>query len=214
MEISQLVLLRLLLYSFFFGLATGIFYDVNRIFRVLCGVRYSKRIFTRLYEIRLPIVKRKLKMGISKGFFQSLVINVGDLFCVLFAASGLIVLNYSYNSGRFRFFTVIGVCLGFLFYRFTVGKLLIRIVEPIAFILKYLILSFFIVFSRPFIKIGIFVGKKVKKSIYLYSFTLEKKRRKLYNIEGEVFASANGEESLPAKDSRIRIIVRKGRADE
>jgi hypothetical protein len=80
-----------------------------------------------------------------------------------------------------------GVCFGFLFYRSTIGKIVIIIVEPIALISKYLILSIFTIIGYPFKKLGVIIGKKVKKFIYLYSLSLEKKKRKLYNIEEEVF---------------------------
>ncbi|MBQ2384814.1 MAG: hypothetical protein II292_01255, partial [Clostridia bacterium] len=76
-------------------------------------------------------------MGKSKGFLQSLVINLGDLLCVLVAAIGLILINYGYNSGRFRFFTVAALIAGFFIYRFSVGRLIILITEPVAFICKY-----------------------------------------------------------------------------
>ncbi|MBQ5634604.1 MAG: hypothetical protein IIV11_06955, partial [Clostridia bacterium] len=72
-------------------------------------------------------------MGKSKGFLQSLVINLGDLLCVLVAAIGLILINYGYNSGRFRFFTVAALAVGFIFYRLSIGRLLILVVEPLAF---------------------------------------------------------------------------------
>lgn len=215
MEISQALLLLLLFYSFAFGIATAVFYDANRIIRVLCGVKYSKRAYDRLYGIKLPITKRAVKMGESRGFIKSVVINIGDFLCVLLAAGGLIVLNYSYNNGRFRFFTVIGLCVGFLFYRLTVGRLVMAIAEPIAFICKYCILSIFIVLSRPITKIASFVIKNIKKIIYLCGFTIEKKRKKLYNIKEKVCSLEDGDAALSSKPTKSRISRKKRRrADE
>ncbi len=215
MEISQALLLLLLFYSFALGIATAIFYDANRIIRVLCGVKYSKKAYDRLYAIKLPITKRTVKMGESRGFIKSAVINIGDFLSVLLAAGGLIVLNYSYNNGRFRFFTVIGLCVGFFFYRITVGKIVMAIAEPIAFICKYCFLSIFIFLSRPITKIVSFVSKNIKKVIYLCSLTIEKKRKKLYNINEKVCPLEDGDAALSSKLTKSRFGNKKRRrADE
>ncbi|MBP3369130.1 MAG: spore cortex biosynthesis protein YabQ [Clostridia bacterium] len=213
MEISQRLLLLLLFYSFFWGVASALLYDINRIIRVMCGVKYSKKIYNRLYGIKLPIVKRPVKMGGDRGIIKNAVINVGDFFCVIFAALGIIVLNYSYNNGRFRFFTVIGLCFGFVLYRLTLGKIVIAVAEPIAFLCKYCFLSFFIVFGYPITKIVSFVSKNIKKIVYLCSFTIEKKTKKLYNIEEKVCSLDDGcaEQSLNKKKSRF---VKKKRGQE
>ena len=98
----------------------------------------------------------------------------------------MIVLNYSYNSGEFRGFTVIGTLVGFLAYRFSVGRVTLLLLESSAMLIKYLILSFFAVFLRPFYVIGKNVIKKANKLIFLCTFTLEKRKEKLYNIREEV----------------------------
>lgn len=188
MEISQLLLARLLFNSFLLGIATGIFFDANRIIRVFFGASYTKKRYRRLYEIGLPITHRKIKMGEERGLLSSLVLNVGDFLCVIFASFGIIILCYSYNNGRFRFFCVIGLLAGFALYRLSVGKIFITLFEPMAFILKYSIVSIFTVFGYPIVKFVAFVGEKVKKIIYLYSFTLEKKKDKLYNIKEKVYS--------------------------
>ena len=179
MEISQITLAIMLFYSFLFGIAVGVFYDLNRIVRVFFGVRYTKRAYGRLYGIRLPISKREIVMGKSKGFLQSLVINLGDLLCVLVAAIGLILINYGYNSGRFRFFTVAALIVGFLLYRFGIGRLVILITEPVAFICKYVFLSICDLLLSPLRKFCILIYKFVKKISSLYIFTLENKIKKL-----------------------------------
>jgi hypothetical protein len=210
MEISQITLAIMLFYSFLFGIVVGVFYDLNRIVRVFFGVRYTKRAYGRLYGIRLPVSKREMVMGKSKGFLQSLVINLGDLLCVLVAAIGLILINYGYNSGRFRFFTVAALAVGFLFYRLSIGRLLILLVEPLAFICKYLFLSICDLLYLPLRKFCILIYKFVKKISSLYIFTLENKIKKLYNIREKVFLSDGVEEDPSEIDKSKRWRYKKG----
>ncbi len=183
MEISPLVLAQMLLCSFFFGIGVGAFCDAWRIFRVFLGERFSKKEFSGLYSIKLPFVKKSLFPKQRKPhFFRSITVFAGDFFCVIFATLGLIVINYSYNDGRFRFFSVIGLVLGFLLYRVTLGRLIMLISEPIAFIIKYIFLSFFVILCIPFKKIMDFVIKSLHKICFLCIFTLEKKIKKYYNV--------------------------------
>ena len=194
MEVSQITLAVMLLYSFLFGIMIGIIYDLNRIIRVIFGVRYTKK-YSRLYSLGLPVSKKNVIMGRSHGFWQSLVINLGDLLCVIAAALGLILINYGYNSGRFRFFTVAALIVGFVIYRFSIGRIIILITEPLAFICKYIFLSICDILALPMRKIGRFIFKIVKKISSLYIFTLENKIKKLYNIRGRVFLSAETKKS-------------------
>ena len=210
MEISQITLAIMLFYSFLFGIAVGVFYDLNRIVRVFFGVRYTKRAYGRLYGIRLPISKREIVMGKSKGFLQSLVINLGDLLCVIVAAIGLILINYGYNSGRFRFFTVAALIVGFLLYRFGIGRLVILITEPVAFICKYVFLSICDLLLSPLRKICNPIYEFVKKISSLYIFTLENKIKKLYNIREKVFLSEGGQDEPEAADNSTRWRYKKG----
>jgi cell division protein FtsB len=123
---------------------------------------------------------------------------------VLVAAIGLILINYGYNSGRFRFFTVAALAVGFLFYRLSIGRLLILLVEPLAFICKYLFLSICDLLYLPLRKFCILIYKFVKKIFSLYIFTLENKIKKLYNIREEVFLSDGVEEDPSEIDKSKR----------
>ena len=186
MEISQIQLARLLIYSFFFGLITGLFYDLNRALRVMLGVRYSKSVYRKMYAWRLPIVKKELRTGKAGIVLQNVIINIGDFFSIIFAVCGLITLNYAYNDGRFRFFTVGGIAAGILMYRLTMSKLMMLVVEPLIYLIRYLVTSIIVVLVSILKTIGVFFGKKTKKIARLYSFTLEKRKEKLYNINGDV----------------------------
>ena len=209
MEISQIMLTLLLLYSFLFGIAVGIFYDCCRIIRVLAGKRYSKKGYKRLDTLKFPIIKRTLFAPKEDGVLQSVLIFLSDLICVTFCTVGIIVLNYAYNSGRFRFFTVIGVLIGFFIYKYTVGRLIMLIAEPMLLLLRFIVVSIFIILCAPFYKIVNKLCKIVKKIISLYIFTLEKKRKKLYNIDGEVFANEDEPKASRSADLKTSLHIKK-----
>jgi hypothetical protein len=202
MEISQITLALLTLYASILGVAIGVLYDVNRIIRVMLGARYRRNLYSKLYSLRLPIIKKPISFEGKRNVALNVVINIGDFLCVISATLGIIVLNYSYNSGRFRFFTVLGFFCGVLIYRLTLCKIIMLICEPIAFLIKYIFLSVLVIISRPLLKIYLFMRKYIKKFAYLCSFTLEKKRKKVYNIEGKV-SSAERDKETPRRTQKI-----------
>lgn len=214
MEISQITLLRLLIYSFLFGAIVGVLYDANKVIRVLFGVRYTKKLYSKLYALKRPITKKGVNIGSGKGICQSIVVNVGDFLCVIIAAIGAILLNYGYNSGRFRIFTLAAIALGFFIYRFSIGRAIIFFAEPVAFICKYLLLSICDILCFPLKKLYVQIRKIAKKISSLYIFTLEKRKKKLYNIRDEEFfvAGAQNSASDGSKKSRWRY-KQGGKAD-
>ena len=168
----------------------GAFYDANRIIRVFFGIRYGGVGTEKIAQWRIPFLKRKVELKSkrqSNGIAKNIVLFFGDALCFLCAGIGVVILNYSYNSGDFRFFTVVGVIAGFLLYYFTIGKITILLLEPVAAIVKYILLSFFAVFLCPFYIIGKNVLKMLSKTVFLYTFTLEKRKERVYNIKEEVY---------------------------
>ena len=149
MEISPLMMAALLFYAFLFGIFMGVFYDANRILRVFFGEHYHAVGTEKIAKLNLPLIKKPLGQKSGKQAGKALryaVVFLGDFFCFVVAGIGVIILNYSYNSGEFRYFTALGAILGFLLYYFSVGKLTIFFLEPAAMLVKYAILSFFILF--------------------------------------------------------------------
>ena len=190
MEISPLMMAALLFYAFLFGIFMGVFYDANRIVRVFFGERYHGVGTEKIAQWKLPFIKRQVGQKRGKqagGALRYTVIFLGDFLCFIAAGIGIIILDYSYNSGEFRYFTALGVLLGFLLYYFSVGKLTIFILEPAAMLVKYAFLSFLVVFSYPFYIMGKNIVKKFIKTAFLYTFTLEKQKEKVYNITEEVY---------------------------
>ena len=189
MEISPILLARLLLYSFFLGIGVGAFYDVSRILRVFLGAIDVKTGAQKPITLKIPFTTRYISSAKSKtsgNFFKSSVVFFCDLFTVLAATVGLLVLNYGYNSGRFRAFTVLGALLGFLLYHYTFGKLTVGVLAPIAFFVKYAFFSLFSILWSPFRFFAKIVIKNVRKIYFLCEIALEKRRKKEYNIYEKV----------------------------
>lgn len=138
MEISQLSFVLLTVYSVCFGALLGVMYDVIRIPRVLLGAERDGN-GKNYRKIELPIIKRKAYPEKTNKLSNALLnvwIAVGD---VIFAAScGImaVMIAYAYNSGRVRAVIFIGLALGFLVYYFTLGKLMMKISELLAFLVR------------------------------------------------------------------------------
>ncbi len=191
MEISPLMMARLLLYSFMLGMLTGAFYDACRIIRVFFGVKYAQHNLWGMREWRLPFIKKKLTGDFvadkwAKKMLRGAVIFTGDFLSVMLAVVGLLVLSYAYNDGKVRFFAMAGLAVGFWLYYFTAGRLVMLVSEPVAFLIKYVFCAFFVILFLPFQKIIQNVVKNIRKLHFLYSFTLEKKQKKVYNIEEKI----------------------------
>ena len=135
MEISPLTLSLLLLFSFLYGICIGIVNDINRIVRVFFGARYTKINFDKLYAF-LKIKNEEKSQTKAKNIYLNILIFIQDIFLLIFAASGIILLNYYFNDGRFRIFTVLAMLSSAILYYLTVGKLVMLISEPIMLIIR------------------------------------------------------------------------------
>ncbi len=184
MELSPLLLSLLLLHSFLFGAFLGILNDASRIVRVFFGVRYGGKSVRSLYTRDLPIIHRPLS-GEERGKIGqgalSVLIFFQDLFLFIFAGVGCVLLHYEYNSGRFRFFSLPAIVLGFLLYYFTVGKLIMALSERIVFVIKATFLILGSVLMRPFVAICHFFNKKLTKTMNFFRKLIAKRTKMLYN---------------------------------
>ena len=105
---------RLFLWSLVFGAAAGAYYDIFRILRIARkprgdGWRHS----------------RFLRHGDAALCFA------GDLFFWLSSAAAYCVFIYDLADGRLRIASLIAVCLGFLFWFFTFGRLIVAAADLI-----------------------------------------------------------------------------------
>lgn len=133
MELSTILLSKLLFYSFLLGLFLGAINDVSRIIRVFLGVRYSKKSFDRFYSALRFEWRREAKRN---DVILNSVIFLQDIIFMIMAASGIVILNYYLNYGDFRFFTVISMCVGIVLWYMSLGKLIVMFSEPIVVLVK------------------------------------------------------------------------------
>jgi len=177
MEISPILLSKLLFFSFLFGIALGILNDVFRITRTFFGVKYSERDFSNLYSVfrwspkTASASKHKIRM-------LSLVIFLEDLLLMAILGAGIVILNYYFNDGRLRLFTIFSCAVGGVLYFFTVGKLIILLFEPIVIIIRSLIYWSIKGITAPF-KYAFIFFSRIAKNIYK---KIRKKLEKYTNI--------------------------------
>ena len=169
MGISTLALSILLFSSFLWGSMVGIVYDVNKTVRFLL-----------LGECTLPQEKGLAIIIIKKALLNSLIF-IQDLIAFLSAAVGLILLNYYYNDGDFRLFTLLAAISGFAVYRFTVGKLLMYMIKPSAIFLRNIIIRLFMLFILPIRLLLRFITEAIIKLFVKCKKHIEKNRNLRYN---------------------------------
>ena len=207
MEISPILLAKMLLTAFLFGIQSGIAFDAGRCLRTFFFGEYKSKRLQRLYNLKLPISKRPLYREKNKisSVLSFIIILLCDFLWVIYSFVGLIKINYSYNNGGVRIFTVLGLATGFAVYYFTVSRLVIFIAESLSFLLRFVFLSLFDAVLMPFLKIYNNLVKKLKKSCEKIRLRIEKKRKKVYNVS-EVVCKNSSDECVSAK---VKISVRK-----
>lgn len=208
MEIHPLIMAKMLLVSFLFSVQAGVFFSFFRAFRLLFfGESKSNRLKI-IYEARLPVSKKTLSQGNNKKynrFMKNAVIFFSDIFLFLYSAWGLMKINYSYNDGGIRSFTLIGFFAGALLYYFCVSRIVDFFLEGIVLLTKYVLLSVFELITIPFFKIYNNFVKKIKKKLEKFHLRIEKKKEKVYNVN-EIVCENQGFESKTAK---VRILSSK-----
>ena len=188
MEISPMRIFWMLIYSFGFGMLGGALNDINRLLRVLLGVRYRKERMKWLYGIKIPLLGRPLKdrgEGRISGALLSLVIFVQDVFLMFFLGAGAVFINYSFNDGRVRIYTPLLIILGFVFYYFTIGRAVIYFSEFIAFAIRGVFAVILSIFYRPTHRTATIFVKFIKKMGKNLIKALEKRRKLMYNNNKE-----------------------------
>ena len=163
MEISQFSFVLLAVYSVFFGAILGGAYDVLRIIRVLLGAERNEKSQNKLRDVVLPIIKRKAypqRMHKLSGVLLNIWIAIGDVIFALSCGALAVLISYAYNSGRVRAVIFIGLGVGFLLYYFTVGKLVMKASELVAFVVRSVLVYIFEAVRFVIKKIKI---RKIKK---------------------------------------------------
>ena len=124
-----------------------------------------------------------MRQGKGKSVALSAFIGIQDVFLFCFAAIGTVLLNYYYNDGQIRYYTIPAVLLGFLIYYFSIGKLTVLIFEYVWFSLRSLVLIGIYLLSRPILLFVGFFWKKSKKIYANVKKTIAKKQKMVYNID-------------------------------
>ena len=123
MWFSAYRVIRLFLWSLVFGAASGAYYDIFRILRIARKPRGDA------WKSR-----RLLRYGDAALCFA------GDLLFWITLAAVYCVFIYDMADGRLRIISLIAVCLGFLAWYFTFGRLIVaaadRIIQAVRFVVK------------------------------------------------------------------------------
>ena len=138
-DLSQEILLALLIKSFLAGVALGIFYDFIRAFKMFFGVRYVR-----------PIVKRSVAVGVL-AYIVTFLTDI--LFWVVVGVTS-ILLMYGVGGGVFRGLTYLGLAAGVLLYYFSIGRLVLKVSETVVTFVKRAVRRVARILAMPFVWVG------------------------------------------------------------
>lgn len=138
-----------IVYSVILGLIFGGLYDIIRIIYVLCGIASYRGQTAQMKSGKLPFVLFAL-------FDFSYALCVTVLYSIF---------DYWTENGRFRFFILISVAVGFFIYYNTIGRAVMLVSETVAAWLKK-------IFTYLVIKPLTFIGQKLFRLVkFMYSKT-------------------------------------------
>ena len=188
MEISPILMAKMLAVAFFFGIQSGIAFDIGKAMRTLFFGEVKSERAKRFYYAKLPFSKREIcdRETRKRRIAKSIIIFFADFAWVLYSAFGLVIINYAYNEGGIRLFTILGMIAGFVLYYFTLSRLTVFLAEVVCFLPRYAFLTFFDATSLIFLNIYNNLVKKLKKRCENFRLRLEKKRKKVYNVPEEI----------------------------
>ena len=178
-------MLGLLIASVRFGFKIGLLGEVNFFIRLMLRLEEMEPFMRERYDKPIPLIGRCLKWRVltkAKKRARTVVVFFQDLLLISFAGIGVVVLNYTYNDGRNRLFTLIGIGCGYLLCRIFAGVFFKKWISLIVFsIEKYISILFYIIF-HPFFKILKALCKKMKKIEKNISKSIANKKKKEYNL--------------------------------
>lgn len=133
-------------------------------------------------------MRREKRKRSSLKTLAKIFVSLGDILFFVFLACGVVILHYYYNRGELRVLPMLFVCLGYLLYRLTLGKIIMGVFCQIGYILGVcvrIVLYPFRRLGRAFLKICRLWTKKCLTR-------LAKKKKMRYNkIERERLLSAS-----------------------
>ena len=162
MKTEPILLFYLLVVSFVGGFSLGLGRDV---------LLFVGRILSRL--LTKPSTGRK-RVQISVRLVQDL------LFCLLLGCVLIVILFY-YSEGRIRIFSVIGMLLGFLLYRQSIGRLFCRLSVRIADKVAHAILWLLRCLTKPLLQLLVWIFQCATKPIRVYTRKIKERRLQRYS---------------------------------
>ena len=144
-----------MLYSVIFGLFEGLLYTLIKVLRIAVGVSRGRSNSLDILKInnKLPKIKIKIPIGILKAVF----IHILDILYFIISASAFSVFVLYFNHGRIRWYLLLSVCLGFIIWYHSLGRLIMFISEYLVSIIKTFTKLFLcgiiiplIIFAKPF----------------------------------------------------------------
>lgn len=180
MGISPLLLFRVLYYSFFWGLLVGIINDQNKaisilLFQKATGFKFINKIIGKYFKQK----EKTKQIGVSR--IQMAVVFFQDICLSVIYVWGLIFLNYSFNNGRFRFFSVLSSMLGVMIYHFTLGKIANKLLHLVCDVIKSILVAVIILIFYPILCFLRKIHRILKKSFAFFEKTIAKYKEKRYN---------------------------------
>ena len=212
MEISPLIFVKMLCVAFLFSLQIGIAFDFGRALCSCFSFKPKSKKIKALYSLKALFSDKPLSCDSAKKlnrFFENAIVIFFDLFLVIYSGIGLVNINFSYNDGVFRFFTVFAFFTGVLIYYFTLSRIILFFLELLVFVIKYLIVTLFGILSKPFLIIYNNLVKKIKKKYEKFRLDIEKKHKVVYNVE-EILCN---DENVVKKSLKIRAKVHKAKKE-
>ena len=153
MEVSQIELALLIVYSAAAGALLAFIYDLSVLLR---GVMFGNESFrsSKICLLELPLVKCRVttpERPPSKvaNFAQKAVRNILDFLFMLSVGIAVILIAYSENSGRVRVYIPMGIAVGFFVYRIIFKKIFLRISNLLIFLSRAVIIYMYKAVALP-----------------------------------------------------------------
>lgn len=137
MGASQSAVARLCVFALLLGVGSGLFYDFLRISRILLGAQYRAASENRFQNVTLPFIGNRPRRKHKR--LLGAVIFIEDFFFCLLSGIAMILLFYEVTNGEIRYAAFLFAVIGFVVYRFTIGKPVMLLSETLAFLLESLV---------------------------------------------------------------------------
>jgi hypothetical protein len=166
------------------GATIGLLINANRFFRIFFDLDCEK---SKNFFAAYHITQRNIKPKIFKYRKQveNITVFIQDFFLVIIYVIGLLIINFSFNKGNFRLFSIPVSIIGFLMFKFTIGKILFSISEWIAIKVKIGIIVIFHFVYTPILYISTKICEFCKKNYVFLKISIAKQIKKRYNNNKE-----------------------------